>query len=278
MLNFAIPSYYGVYNSLRKSFCLTGLTTGYRLKGGPKFLSKALDISLYCGELTCLLGTNGVGKSTLLRTLAGFQKPLEGHISLFGKPLKDYPSAELACQISIVLTDKVLAGSLTAFELVSMGRIPYTGFWGGLSDNDCHIISESMRTVGMEGFEQRRLSSLSDGERQKLMIAKALAQQTDVILLDEPIAYLDFPSKVEVLALLRSLAHEDGKTVLLSTHDLELALQAADRLWVLQNDGSLLQGTPEDLARCGGLDFFFSVSGIEFDRDSMQYSFSKTGA
>ena len=130
----------------------------------------------------------------------------------------------------------------------------------------------------MEGFGQRRMCNLSDGERQKLMIAKALAQQTDVILLDEPIAYLDFPSKVEVLALLRSLAHGNGKAVLLSTHDLELALQAADRLWVLQDDGSMLQGSPEELARSGGLDIFFSASGMEFDRSSMQYSFSKTGA
>ena len=267
-----------VSDSLRKSFYLNNVTTGYRSKSKVSFSSKALNASLYGGQLTCLLGTNGVGKSTLIRTLAGFQKPLDGSISLFGKPLDDFSPTELSHHLGVVLTDKVPAGGLTAFELVSMGRIPYTGFWGNLSSHDRKIVSDSIRKVGMQGFEQRRLCNLSDGERQKLMIAKALAQQTDVILLDEPIAFLDFPSKIELLQLLRSLAHESGKSILLSTHDLDLALQAADCLWLLLNNGSLLQGTPHDLAKNGALDFFFSPLGIKFNRDNLQYLFSQNNA
>ena len=265
-------------DSLHKSFYLNNVTTGYRSKSKVSFSSKALNASLYSSQLTCLLGTNGVGKSTLIRTLAGFQKPLEGSINLFGKPLDGFSPTELSHHLGVVLTDKIPAGSLTAFELVSMGRIPYTGFWGNLSSHDREIVSDSIRKVGMQGFEQRRLCNLSDGERQKLMIAKALAQQTDVILLDEPIAFLDFPSKIELLQLLRSLAHESGKSILLSTHDLDLALQAADRLWVLLNNGNLLQGTPLDLAQNGALDFFFSPLGIKFNRDNLQYSFSQNNA
>lgn len=265
-------------DSSHKSFCLNNVITGYRTKNNISFSSKALNASLYSGQLTCLLGTNGVGKSTLLRTLAGFQKPLEGSINLFGKPLHEYSPTGLSHHLGVVLTDKVPVGSLTAFELVSMGRIPYTGFWGNLSSLDREIVSDSILKVGMQGFEQRRLCNLSDGERQKLMIAKALAQQTDVILLDEPIAFLDFPSKIEVLQLLCTLAHESGKSILLSTHDLDLALQAADFLWVLLNNGSMLQGTPHDLAQNGALDFFFSPLGIKFNRYNMQYSFSQNNA
>lgn len=257
------------------AFHLDNLATGYRLRSGDKVLSSNLTAALLKGQLTCLLGTNGVGKSTLLRTMARFQPAISGQIDLFGKPLDSYSSNGLAKILGVVLTDKVPVGSLTAIELVSMGRLPYTGFWGGLTKADKIIVEEAIDQVGMRRFANRRLATLSDGERQKLMIAKALAQQTKVILLDEPIAFLDFPSKVDILDLLHRLACEEGKAILLSIHDLELALQTADCLWLLQGNGALVQGTPEALAREGKLDFFFSTHGLAFNHETLQYTFLK---
>ena len=254
---------------------LCHLTTGYHLPKGDKVLAQDLSAQLRAGELTCLLGNNGVGKSTLLRTLAHFQPALQGEVKLLGEPLSRFNATRLARTLGVVLTDKVPTASLRAEELVAMGRMPFTGFWGGLSSSDQELIRRSMEQVGMLDFSRRRLATLSDGERQKLMIAKVLAQQTPIILLDEPIAFLDFPSKVEILTLLRRLAREEGKAVLLSIHDLELALQMADRLWVLQRDGSLCEGTPRDLASEGRLDFFFEAHDLHFDKDTLQYSLTK---
>ncbi|MBQ8099281.1 MAG: ABC transporter ATP-binding protein [Bacteroidaceae bacterium] len=257
------------------TYQLQNLNTGYRQSGREKTLSRQLSAQLYSGELTCLIGSNGVGKSTLLRTMARLQSPLSGEVLLFGKPLHDYASHDLACQVGIVLTDKLAASNLRAEELVAMGRLPYSGFWGGLRQHDREVIANSLRLVGMDSFAQRRLWSLSDGELQKLMIAKALAQETPVILLDEPVAFLDFPSKVEVLGLLRKLAREQKKAILLSIHDLELALQSADCIWLLTSDGHLAQGSPAELAQAGKLDFFFAQSRLSFNRETLQYTLRK---
>ena len=179
------------------TFRLQNLSTGYRLRQRDIVLASGLEATLRTGELTCLLGPNGAGKSTLLRTMARFQEPLAGNISLQGQPLDSYKPNELARRVGVVLTDKLPSSNLRAEELVGMGRMPYTGFWGNLSDDDQRAVDEALQMVGMTSFRHRRLSTLSDGEQQKLMIAKALAQQTPVILLDEPVAFLDFPSKEE---------------------------------------------------------------------------------
>lgn len=207
------------------------LTVGYR---GHRVVED-ISLSLPCGRLVCLLGPNGAGKSTLLRTLCGFQPPIAGTVTISGSDITTMSAAEVARLVSVVLTDRPLTPSLTATEMVGMGRAPYTGFWGRLSDDDRRLVSEAMQTVGIDSLATRRMGRLSDGERQKVMIAKALAQHTPVIVLDEPTAFLDYPSKVAVMKTLARLAHDEGKTILMSTHDLELAAQLGDELMEIEN-------------------------------------------
>lgn len=207
------------------------LTVGYR---GHRVVED-ISLSLPCGRLVCLLGPNGAGKSTLLRTLCGFQPPIAGTVTISGSDITTMSAAEVARLVSVVLTDRPLTPSLTATEMVGMGRAPYTGFWGRLSDDDHRLVSEAMQTVGIAPLATRRMGRLSDGERQKVMIAKALAQHTPVIVLDEPTAFLDYPSKVAVMKTLARLAHDEGKTILMSTHDLELAAQLGDELMEIEN-------------------------------------------
>lgn len=207
------------------------LTVGYR---GHRVVED-ISLSLPCGRLVCLLGPNGAGKSTLLRTLCGFQPPIAGTVTISGNDITTMSAAEVARLVSVVLTDRPLTPSLTATEMVGMGRAPYTGFWGRLSDDDHRLVSEAMQTVGVDSLATRRMGRLSDGERQKVMIAKALAQHTPVIVLDEPTAFLDYPSKVAVMKTLARLAHDEGKTILMSTHDLELAAQLGDELMEIEN-------------------------------------------
>ena len=207
------------------------LTVGYR---GHRVVED-ISLSLPCGRLVCLLGPNGAGKSTLLRTLCGFQPPIAGTVTISGSDITTMSAAEVARLVSVVLTDRPLTPSLTAAEMVGMGRAPYTGFWGRLSDDDRRLVSEAMQTVGIAPLATRRMGQLSDGELQKVMIAKALAQHTPVIVLDEPTAFLDYPSKVAVMKTLARLAHNEGKTILMSTHDLELAAQLGDELMEIEN-------------------------------------------
>lgn len=207
------------------------LTVGYR---GHRVVED-ISLSLPCGRLVCLLGPNGAGKSTLLRTLCGFQPPIAGTVTISGSDITTMSAAEVARLVSVVLTDRPLTPSLTAAEMVGMGRAPYTGFWGRLSDEDRRLVSEAMQTVGIAPLATRRMGQLSDGELQKVMIAKALAQHTPVIVLDEPTAFLDYPSKVAVMKTLARLAHDEGKTILMSTHDLQLAAQLGDELMEIEN-------------------------------------------
>lgn len=207
------------------------LTVGYR---GHRVVED-ISLSLPCGRLVCLLGPNGAGKSTLLRTLCGFLPPVAGTVTISGSDITTMSAAEVARLVSVVLTDRPPTPSLTAAEMVGMGRAPYTGFWGRLGDDDRRLVSEAMTTVGIAPLATRRMGQLSDGECQKVMIAKALAQHTPVIVLDEPTAFLDYPSKVAVMKTLARLAHDEGKTILMSTHDLELAAQLGDELMEIEN-------------------------------------------
>ena len=223
------------------------------------------------GELCCLLGANGAGKSTLLRTLAAFQPPLSGEILIGGRRLADISPREQSTLISIVLTERIRTAGITVRDMVAMGRSPYTNFWGRLTSTDDEQVDEAMRLVGIEQLARRQISALSDGERQKVMIAKALAQQTPVILLDEPTAYLDFPSKVEVMLLLGRLAHDMHKCIFLSTHDLDLALQLADRLWLMgKGDGAFAEGAPHQLTDL--LPRFFPSPHLVFDAQALRFN------
>ena len=213
---------------------LEQLSVGY--KGFPPVVSN-INVEIKSGELTCLIGSNGIGKSTLLKTLTGFLPKLSGRLLLDGRDINMLSQRERAKYISIVLTYKSDVQNLSVTEMVGMGRMPYTGFWGKLNTSDQTIVAEAIEMVGIEHLKNRMIQTLSDGERQKVMIAKALAQQTPVILLDEPTSFLDFPSKVEMLQLLHRLAKETNKVVFLSTHDLELAIRIADRLVELNKNG-----------------------------------------
>ncbi len=244
---------------------LHGLLIGYQGRDGSVKVSGPLDACLNKGEMTCLLGPNGAGKSTLLKTLSGMLSPLYGSVTIDGKSLTDYSVSELAKVIGLVLTEKPAVGNMKVEQLVAMGRSPYTGFWGRLSDDDRKIVDDAVGLVGIGPLCGRPVASLSDGERQKVMIAKALAQQTPVIFLDEPTAFLDFPSKVEIMRLLRSLSRFRQTTVFISTHDLEIALQIADRVWLLDKHHGLKTGTPRGLAADGSLGVYFDREGICYD-------------
>ncbi len=254
------------------------LAIGYKSRHRNIIVAQDINAQLYAGCMTCLIGPNGVGKSTLMRTLAAFQKPMAGGILLQGKPLEDYSDNMLAKTLSVVLTEKLDVINMTVRELVGMGRLPYSGFWGTLNKEDGEVVDHAMERVGIMDLAGRRVLTLSDGERQKVMIAKALAQQTPLILLDEPTAFLDYPSKVEILQLMHRLCKEEDKTVMLSTHDLELALQIADNLWLLLDDGSLNIGSPRELADSGVLTHFIEREGITFDRQQLAVVVNNKGA
>ena len=232
---------------------INNLSIGY----DKKVVIADINAHIAAGEMTCLLGANGVGKSTLLRTLSAFQPKLAGTIHIDGKPLESYSVSQLAHKLSVVLTERCNIRNMSVDDLIGIGRSPYTGFWGILSKADKRIVKECAELVGISPLMGRMIHTLSDGERQKVMIAKALAQETPIIFLDEPTAFLDFPSKVEIMLLLKKLSREMGKTIFISSHDIELALQLADTLWLMNNDG-ITAGTPKDLAANGVISKFFS--------------------
>ncbi len=247
---------------------LSNLSIGYVKGKEQRVVKQGINVALFTARLTCLIGDNGAGKSTLLRTISAFQPKLAGNILMDGKDLDMYTHDELSRRIGVVLTERPTVQNLTVFEMVAMGRSPYTGFFGKLSKADREIVADSIRLVGIDHLSSRLIGTLSDGERQKMMIAKALAQQTSVIFLDEPTAFLDYGSKVDILQLLRRLCHEEGKTILLSTHDLELALQLADDLWIMMPQ-SLKFGTPRQLADNGVLSSFVNKPGLRFSPDTL---------
>lgn len=244
------------------------LHTGY----GQKVVGRSLCGTLRRGTLTALLGSNGAGKSTLLRTLAGLQPALSGQVRWSEREIKEYAPRELARMLSVVLTFRPEAEALTAEEVVEMGRIPYGNAWGGRNEADAEQVNRALALTETEAFRHRPISTLSDGERQRIFIAKALAQDTPAILLDEPTAFLDFPSKVSLLRLLVRLSHEEGKTILFSTHDVELALQFADQLWLLNPD-AVVAGTPNALAANGTLKSFFAKDDLQFDAETMRFTY-----
>ena len=250
---------------------LRNLTTGYTNKHKVRVVAENLNAEILSGELTCLLGANGSGKSTLLKTLSAFLPAISGDVMIKGRKLEDYSSKRLARQIGVVLTERCSIRNISVGELVGMGRSPYTGFWGRLSKKDMEIVDEALDFVKITALKNRMVHTLSDGERQKVMIAKALAQQTPIIFLDEPTAFLDYPSKVEIMQLLYNLSKETNRTVFLSTHDLELALQIADKVWLMKKNEGVSIGTPEDLSMNGSLKNFFPDTGIVFDTRSGLY-------
>ena len=236
---------------------LHNLTVGY----GEKAILSDINQTLEPGRLVCLLGSNGVGKSTILRTLAGFQPPLSGEVLLDGKDLSSLSLSQRSKTVSIVLTERVEVPYMKVADLVGMGRSPYTGFFGKLTKEDRQIVGEAIEMVGITSLAERTIDTLSDGERQKAFLAKALAQQTPIILLDEPTAFLDFHAKISTLRLMQKLAHETNKIILMSTHDVEMALRLSDLLWIVQ-DGKIQTGTTASLTESGILRQFLGDEAI----------------
>lgn len=245
----------------------TELGIGY----GRKTLATLPPTTVEAGEFVCLLGRNGQGKSTLLRTLGGFLAPTAGEVRLNGAAVRALRGAARAHRIAVVLTERPQIGALSVIDLVEIGRQPYTGWAGVLTDQDRAIAADALAQVGGAHLAARTVDSLSDGERQRVMIARALAQQPDLMLLDEITAFLDLPSRVTIIDMLRRIAAEQGMAIVLSSHDLELSLQTADRLWLLPGQGRFVDGTPEDVALSGAIGEAFDQQNIAFSLRSGRF-------
>lgn len=244
------------------SLGLHDLAVGHRR--GPAVLT-GVTLDARPGELTALLGPNGAGKSTLLRTVAGLLPTVSGTVTLDGADLLALSPAARARRVAVVLTERVDPGLLTAWELVALGRHPHTGPRGTLRPADRAAVDDALAAVRASAFADRRVGRLSDGERQRVLVARALAQAPDLLLLDEPTAFLDAPSRVSVTGLLRRLARERGIVVVVSTHDVELALRVADRVWLLDRDGGVRTGPPAALVDGGAVGAAFDSDELRFD-------------
>lgn len=241
---------------------LHDVTLGY----GDRVLMADASVGFGWGELTALIGRNGTGKSTLLRTIAALARPRSGTITVEGKDLFSLSMKEVAERISFVSTDDVRVQNLRVRDVVALGRAPYTNWVGRLTAEDKAKVEESLRLVGMAAFADSSVESLSDGERQRVMIARALAQDTPIILLDEPTAFLDLPNKYEICLLLRRLAHQEGKCILFSTHDLSIAIELCDTIAMIEG-GEFRYGTAQMLIESGDMQRIFEHTQIEFDRE-----------
>ncbi|MBN1598991.1 MAG: ABC transporter ATP-binding protein [Bacteroidales bacterium] len=250
-----------------KNMVLKGvnLSIGYKLHGGKVLhLQKELNMELRAGELVCLVGPNGSGKSTLIRTLAGLQKPLSGSVILDGYDISAMKVPEKSQLLGIILTERNTVDNITVFEIVSMGRYNYTNWLGTIREQDRKKISKAIYLVGLHGFENRFFGSLSDGEKQRTFIAKTLASEASILLLDEPIAQLDIPNRVEIMTFLKKLTHISDYSVLVSTHELDIALKIADKIWLIIPGDKMLIGTPDEVIKSGYLDELFGNELISF--------------
>jgi iron complex transport system ATP-binding protein len=240
------------------------LAVGYKSRGSEYVVLDELNLSVRPGELVCLLGINGAGKSTLLRTISRIQPALSGNVELDGVDLRELSQIDLARRLGVVLTERPLVGALTARRVVELGRYPYLNWTGKMEPRDHDVVDWAINAVRADHLAERDSSSLSDGERQRFMIARALAQEPALLLLDEPTAFLDVPSRVELMGLLRRLAREEQLAIVISTHDLELALRMADTLWLVAERRRLHTGTPEDMILSGSIADTFQGESIRF--------------
>jgi iron complex transport system ATP-binding protein len=242
-----------------------GISIGWSRRGRKNVLSQDIDLDLARGELVSLVGPNGSGKSTLLRTLVGMQRCLEGSITLGGKPLERLAVEGRARWAASVFTDRFDAGWFSVYEIVAFGRYPYTDARNSLSEKDLAAVEGALRAVGLSAFAERRFAELSDGEKQKALIARALAQDSPLLVLDEPTAFLDAPARIEIFHLAKRLAGVEGKSVVLSTQDLDLALRYSDRIWLFDRAHRFASGGPESLALSGILGRAFDGPEVRFD-------------
>ncbi len=260
------------------------LSLGYAKGKARKEILNGLDFRLFPGQLTCLLGPNGVGKSTLIKAIMGQLKPWAGELVLDGKPIGTYAPSDLARKLSVVLTDPFLPGNMTVGQLVALGRIPHTGWTGKLGSSDLEAVEKALSATKIQYLKDERLAEISDGQRQKAMIARALAQDGKIIILDEPTAHLDLVNRFEIMHLLREIAKNQEKAILVVTHDLEIALETADQFWLLNCGTPLMSGMPEELVISGlinqllpGDQFRFSLERGRIEKRSQAGSWKLEG-
>lgn len=254
------------------------LSAGYRKRKSVTTVLRNVNLELHVGELVSLLGANGAGKSTLIRTICGLQPSLEGKVVIGGENVDRLTPRQLSKTIALVTTERTYAGGLTVSELVGLGRHPHTGFLGRLDKHDREIVAAAIEKVGISHKAESYVAELSDGERQKVMIAKALAQEAPVIILDEPTAFLDVASRIEVLQLLHDLARDDRRTILISSHDIQQSMALSDRLWIVTDSGEIVSGVTEDLILADKISLLFGNRNVAFDTATGDFLTTRKGA
>jgi iron complex transport system ATP-binding protein len=256
--------------SIEKNISLESLSIGYGSGSKRKSILSNLNLFIRKGELLALVGSNGSGKSTLLRTISGLQAVLSGEVIIEGKRIDAWSRKEFAKIVAFVSTEWIHISNLKVRDLIALGRYPHTSWFGNLKTEDHKYVNEALEMVGMSHKAEDYFNELSDGERQRIMIARTLAQDTPIIVMDEPTAFLDLPNKYEIAHLLFRLSREKGKTILFSIHDLNIAMKEADRIWLI-NDRQLIEGAPEDLILNRELIKAFAVNNLEFDISSGEF-------
>ena len=244
-------------------FALKHVDIGYREKNSDVILFEKLNLSIEAGEMVCLMGPNGIGKSTLIRSVAHLQPLIKGEVWLHDEPLHNANPEQIASCLSLVLTEKVNTLNIKTEEMIGYGRYPYLNWKLAFSDEDYTIINKAIQQTHIEHLKGKKMYELSDGQAQLVMIARALVQDGDVILLDEPTAHLDLNNRVEIMNLLKTLARQTGKAILVATHELDLALQTADTIWLAGLDKTIKTGAPEDLVLDGSIDEVFKFKGYD---------------
>ncbi|MBU2904814.1 ABC transporter ATP-binding protein [Arenibacter algicola] len=250
------------------------LSIGYTNKKQQSYIARDINFSLVKGELAAIVGVNGIGKSTLLRTLGNIQPKLSGSITLDRVPLEQHTIAQLAAEVSVVLTEPIASKNLTVLELISLGRQPYTNWIGTLTEDDKEKISLALDMVQMSELKSKKCYELSDGQLQRVMIARAIAQDTQLILLDEPTTHLDLYHKVQILKLLKSIAHTTKKTILFTTHEIEIAIQLCDKMLILEKNQSTF-GSPCELIEKKSFENLFPADIITFDAQTGSFRVNK---
>jgi iron complex transport system ATP-binding protein len=256
----------------KKILSLDSLKIGYSSGKTKKVLLPPLNASAATGELIAVIGRNGIGKSTLLRTIAGLHEPLGGEILYDGRNVKDFSRMELALKVGYISTEIVKVSNMSVYDLVALGRFPHTNWIGKIEKEDHERIVDAISKTAMGSFYQKYLSELSDGERQKAMIARILAQDTGIMVMDEPTAFLDIAAKYDILHLLHHLSGDNGKTIIFSTHDLQMAISQSDKIWLILDD-DLIEGAPEDLMISGAFEHLFSSTSVSFNIEDGTFSF-----
>ncbi|HCX76037.1 MAG TPA: ABC transporter ATP-binding protein, partial [Algoriphagus sp.] len=241
------------------------LSLGYQSGKSRKEVLQGINFKLFSGELTCLLGPNGVGKSTLIKAIMGRLPVWEGTLTVQGKSINQFTQKELAKNLAVVLTEPFIPGNMTVTQLVSLGRTPYLNWSGYLSDLDKKAVYKAIEDTKIAYIQHERLSDLSDGQRQKAFIARALAQDAPIMVLDEPTAHLDLVNRYEIMQLLREISLQKGKCVLVITHDLDIALESSDQIWLMNCGEDLVKGLPEDMVISGNINHLFPQEKFEFN-------------